>query len=72
MGEIVYMTLTSALYQPTNEQRILRAPSITLADHRAMFNAGCRRPQAGEVSHMGKSGQGSETVFLQTSFMDDP
>src|SRR6218665_1824995 len=32
----------------TNEQRILRAPAITLADHTAVYDAKCGRPQKGE------------------------
>ena len=30
-----------------NEQRTLRAPAITLADHRAVYDAKCGRPQRG-------------------------
>src|SRR6218665_3119635 len=70
------MTHKSALLRyEINEQHILRAPAITLSDHRAVYDAKCGRTQGGErgVGQM-RTGEGGRKRghFLQTSFMDDP
>src|SRR6218665_2227520 len=64
-------------YEEINEQRILRAPAITLSDHRAVYDAKCGRPLGGLVGQMRtaadrEEGVGKGVIFLRTSFMDDP
>src|SRR6218665_1688762 len=48
----------------TNEQRILRASAITLSDHRAVYDAKCRRSQRGrgliKCGHRRTWGEGEE------------
>jgi len=58
-----------------NEQRILKAPAITLSDHRAVYDAKCGRPQGEgliKCGHLRIRAGGTKGVFLRTSFMDDP
>ena len=58
------MTLTGVgvkcLDDEINEQRILRAPAITLSDHRAVYDAKCGRLQGVLVKqgHLGTEGGG--------------
>jgi len=56
-----------------DEQRIFRAPAITLPDHREAYNAQCGGLQAGEGKpHVDKSRHGiGKRVFFRTSFMDN-
>ena len=46
----------------TNEQRILRAPAIALADHRAVYDAKCGHPQGVKLLKCGhlRTGGGAE------------
>jgi len=56
----------------TNEQRILRAPAITLSDHRAMYDAKCGRPQrvTGVIKfgHLRTEGRGRKRVFTDVLY----
>jgi len=48
----------------TNEQRILRAPAIALADHRAVYDAKCGHPQGVKLlkcGHLRTGGGGRKT-----------
>ena len=59
----------------TNEQRILRAPAITLSDLRAVYDAKCGHPQRGDDQMQTPADRGrgrKRRLFLRTSFMDDP
>src|SRR6218665_1415294 len=67
----------SDLYQPINEQHILRAPAITLLYYRAVSNDRCGSPQGGggkpRADKSGREGDGGwKTGTFADIFIDDP